>query len=47
MEEILKKFEVKRAEALKQADNKEGGLSVEKQKEILKEAVDEKMTEIP
>jgi len=44
MEEILKKFEVKKAEALKQADNKEGELSVEKQKEILKEVVNERIS---
>ncbi len=45
MEEILKKFEAKKVEALGQVDNKEGELSVEKQKEILKEAIDEKIAE--
>jgi hypothetical protein len=44
MEEILKNFEVKKAEALRQVDNKEGELSVEKQKEILKEAVNERIS---
>jgi hypothetical protein len=43
MEEIFKKFEAKKAEALKQIDSKESGLSVEKQKEILKETVNERI----
>jgi hypothetical protein len=47
MEEILKNFEAKRTEALGRVENKEGGLSVEKQKEILKEVVSEKIAETP
>ena len=47
MEEILKKFEAKRAEELNKPEQKENVLSPEKQKEILKEAVDEKIAEIP
>ncbi len=44
MEEIFKNFENKKTEALRQMDNQEGELSVEKQKEILKEAVNEKIS---
>ncbi|HNU96715.1 MAG TPA: hypothetical protein PLF70_00675 [Candidatus Portnoybacteria bacterium] len=47
MEEILKKFEAKRAEELNKPEQKENVLSPEKQKEILKEAVDEKIAETP
>ncbi|MCX6730053.1 MAG: hypothetical protein NT058_00950 [Candidatus Portnoybacteria bacterium] len=47
MEEIFKKFEAKKIEALSQLDNKEGELSPEKQKEILKEAINEKIIEAP
>jgi hypothetical protein len=47
MEEILKKFETKKAEALGQLDDQEKELSQEKQKEILKEAVNEKIIETP
>ncbi|MFH1129262.1 MAG: hypothetical protein V1686_00800 [Patescibacteria group bacterium] len=43
MEEILKNFENKKIEVLKQIDNKEGELSMEKQKEILREAVNERI----
>jgi len=43
MEEIIKNFEAKRAEVLKQPEIKEGELSVEKQKEILKDVVYEKV----
>jgi poly-D-alanine transfer protein DltD len=43
MEEIYKNFEAKRIEALKQLEGKEAELSAEKQKEILKEAVIERM----
>jgi hypothetical protein len=43
MEEIIKNFEAKRAEVLKQPEIKEEGLSVEKQKEILKDVVYEKV----
>ncbi|MBU4285033.1 hypothetical protein KKF60_00330 [Patescibacteria group bacterium] len=44
MEEIYKNFEAKKAEALQQPENKEGELSPEKQKEILKEAISERIT---
>lgn len=44
MEEIYKNFEAKRAEALKQAEAKEGELSPEKEKEILKEVVVERIS---
>jgi predicted nucleic acid-binding protein len=47
MEEIFKKFEAKKNEALGQLDNKGEGLSLERQKEILKEAINEKITETP
>lgn len=43
MEEIYKNFEAKRIEALKQFEGKEAELSAEKQKEILKEAVSERI----
>jgi hypothetical protein len=43
MEEIFKNFEAKKAEVLKQSETKEGGLSPEKEKEILKNAVYEKV----
>ncbi len=43
MEEIFKKFEAKKAEVLRQAENQEVELSMEKQKEILKDAVYEKV----
>jgi len=43
MEEIFKKFEAKKAEILEQSENKEAELSPEKQKEILKDAVYEKI----
>jgi len=43
MEEIFKKFEAKKAEILKQTEGKEVELSMEKQKEILKDAVYEKV----
>lgn len=45
-EEILKNFEQKRAEALKVLESKEAGLSPEKQKEILKDVVSEKIQTI-
>ena len=45
-EEILKNFEQKRAEALKALESKEAGLSLEKQKEILKDVVSEKIQTI-
>ena len=45
-EEILKNFEQKRAEALKALESKEAGLSPEKQKEILKDVVSEKIQTI-
>lgn len=45
-EEILKNFEQKRAEALKSLESKEAGLSLEKQKEILKDVVSEKIQTI-
>jgi len=45
-EEILKNFEQKRAEALKVLESKEAGLSLEKQKEILKDVVSEKIQTI-
>ena len=45
-EEILKNFEKKRAEALKVLESKEAGLSLEKQKEILKDVVSEKIQTI-
>jgi DNA-binding transcriptional MerR regulator len=45
-EEILKNFEQKRAEALKVLESKEAGLSPEKQKEILKDVVSEKIQAI-
>lgn len=45
MEEILKKFEAKQAEALNQLDKKEGKLTPEKQKEMLRESVNEKIAE--
>jgi len=44
MEEIYKNFEAKKAEALQQPENKEGELSPEKQKEILKEVISERIT---
>ena len=47
MEEILRKFEAKRAGELTRPEEKENVLSPEKQKEILKEAVDEKIAETP
>ncbi|HUT96442.1 MAG TPA: hypothetical protein VMW82_02665 [Candidatus Paceibacterota bacterium] len=43
MEEIYKNFEARKAEILKQSEIKEGELSSEKQKEILKEAISEKI----
>lgn len=43
MEEIYKNFEAKRAEVLEQLKTKEGELSSEKQKEILREAVSERI----
>ena len=43
-EEIYKQFEKKRAEALKQPGFKEKDLTPEKEKEILKEAVSERIT---
>lgn len=42
-EEIFKNFEQKRVEALKSSEFKDIGLSPEKQKEILKEIVSEKI----
>lgn len=42
-EEILKKFEQKRAEVLKQPGFKEGELSKEKEREILKEVTGERI----
>lgn len=42
-EEIFKNFEQKRTEALKSSEFKDTGLSPEKQKEILKEIVSEKI----
>lgn len=42
-EEILKKFEQKRAEVLKQLGFKEGELSKEKEREILKEVTGERI----
>lgn len=45
-EEIFKNFEQKRAEALKSLEFKEAGLSPEKQKEILKDVVSEKIQTI-
>lgn len=45
-EEILKNFERKKAEALKALEFKEAGLSPEKQKEILKDVVSEKIQAI-
>jgi hypothetical protein len=47
MEEILKSFEAKKAEALSKLEQKENTLSPEKQREILKEIVEEKITEVP
>ena len=44
MEEIYKNFETKRAEALKQLETKEGELGPEKEKEILKEVVVERIS---
>lgn len=44
MEEIYKNFETRRAEALKQAELKEGELAPETEKQILKEAVSERIT---
>ena len=46
MEEIIKNFEAKKAEALKQPEVKESGLSPEKEKEILKDAVYEKVMNV-
>ena len=46
-EEVLKKFEQKRAEVLKQPEFKEGELTKEKEKEILREAISERIEEIP
>jgi len=43
MEEIYKNFETRRAEALKQAELKEGELTPETEKQILKEAVSERI----
>ena len=43
MEEIIKNFEAKKAEVLKQPEIKENGLSPEKEKEILKDVVYEKV----
>lgn len=43
MEEILKNFEAKKAEVLKQPETRETELSAEKQKEILRDAVYEKV----
>lgn len=43
VEEILKKFEQKRAEVLKQPGFKEGELSKEKEREILKEVTGERI----
>lgn len=43
MEEIFKNFEAKKAEILKQSETQEVELSAEKQKEILKNAVYEKV----
>lgn len=45
MEEILKKFEAKQAEVLGRLEQKENALTPEKQKEILKEAVNERIAE--
>jgi len=44
MEEIFKNFEAKKAEVLKQSEAKETELSLERQKEILKEVVDERIS---
>ena len=46
-EEVLKKFEQKRAEVLKQPEFKEGELSKEKEKEILREAISERIEKVP
>jgi len=43
MEEILKNFEAKKAEVLKQPETQETELSAEKQKEILRDVVYEKV----
>ena len=44
MEEIYKKFEVKRTKALKQAESKENELAPETERQILKETVSEHIT---
>jgi hypothetical protein len=46
MEEIIKNFEAKKAEVLKQPEIKEGGLSAEKQKEILRDVIYEKVMNV-
>lgn len=46
MEEIIKNFEARKAEILKQPETKEAGLSPEKEREILKNAVYEKVMNI-
>lgn len=44
MEEIYQSFEAKKAEALKRVEAKEAELGTEKEKEILKEAVTERIS---
>lgn len=46
VEEIYKEFERKRAEVLKQPEFKEGELPPEKEKEILREAVSERIKKV-
>jgi hypothetical protein len=46
VEELYKQFEKKRAEALKQPEFKEGELVPEKEKEILKQALSERIDKV-
>ena len=46
VEEIYKEFERKRAETLKRPEFKEGELPIEKEKEILREAVSERIKKV-